>query len=113
LIPSDLLLGIDEKSSWDRSQSRLPSLTGTHHHASMKLTLSTLAPGFAAFALELIDRPFDHRPIRKKGFDKPLHLLYDLEKGVPKPTEFFSCCLALYAHCYNNIQILMQNSRKK
>jgi hypothetical protein len=79
----------------------------------MKLTLSTLAPGFAAFALELIDRPFEHRPIRKERFHQPLHLVDELKKGLPKPTEFLSGCLTLYAHKYNSIQILKQNTRKK
>jgi len=113
LIPSDPLLGIDEKSSWDRSQSRLASLTGTDHHASVKLPLSTLTPWLPTFSLQFIDRALKDGPIRKKRLNKPLHLLYEQKQGVPEPAEFFSCRLSLYAHLFISIQFLIKNSRKK
>src|SRR5512137_2283560 len=84
LIPSYPLLGIHKKPSWNCSQSRLASLTGTDHHASMKLPLGTFTPWLSAFALQFIDRPFDHRPIGEEGFHQRPHLLQELNQGVTK-----------------------------
>jgi len=133
LIPFDPLLGIHKKPSWNCSQSRLASLTGTDHHASVKLSLGTFTPWLSAFALQFIDRPFDDRPIGKEGLNKPSHLIEELNQGAAKTREFsfccflieelnqgaaktreFSfCCFSLYAHIYISIQIITQKSRKK
>jgi hypothetical protein len=79
----------------------------------VKLPLCTFTPWLTTLSLELIDSPLKDRPIRKEGFQKPLHLVKELKEGLPKPAEFFSCCPALYAHIYNSIQIMKQKARKK
>ena len=113
LVPSDLLLGLYEEPGWNRSQLRFAFLTGTDNHAGVKLTLSALAAGLSTFSLELIDAAFQYRPIREEGVDKPLHLVYELKKGLSKATEFFSCGVILNAHYYYRIQILGQKVNKK
>jgi hypothetical protein len=79
----------------------------------MKLPLSTLTPWLSAFALQLIDRAFDHRPIGEEGFNKPPHLVEELNQGVAKAAEFLLCGFALYAHNDSSIQIRTKKSRKK
>jgi hypothetical protein len=64
----------------------------------MELTLSTFTPRLSTSALQFIDRPFDHRPIGKEGFDQPLRLVGQMKKGLPKPTELLSVCFLLHAH---------------
>jgi hypothetical protein len=64
----------------------------------MELPPSTFTARLSTSALQLIDRPFDHRPIRKERFDKSLDLTGQMKKGLPKPTEFLSVRLFLYAH---------------
>lgn len=113
LVPSDLLLGLYEKSWWDRSQLRFAFLTGTDNHAGVELALSALAPWLSTFSLELIDGALQYRPIRKEGADKPFHLVYELKKGLSKATEIFFCRVILYAHYYYHIQILRQKVKKK
>jgi hypothetical protein len=98
LVPSDLLLGLYQKPWWDRSQLRFAFLTGTDNHAGVELTLSALAAWLSTFSPKLIDAAFQYRPIRKERVDKPLHLVYELKKGLSKATEFFFCGVRLYAH---------------
>jgi hypothetical protein len=64
----------------------------------MKLPTSAFTPGLSTSALQLIDRPFDHWPVRKKGFDEPLDLVGQTKKGLSKSTELLSVCFILYAH---------------
>jgi hypothetical protein len=56
----------------------------------MELPPSTSTPWFSASTFQLIDRPFDHRPIRKERFDKPFYLVAKMKKGLPKPAESLS-----------------------
>jgi hypothetical protein len=79
----------------------------------MQLTLGTLAPGFAALALELIDRPFDHRLIGKKGFDELSNFSCKTNQRLTETTELFSIPFCLYAHNNMSIQIRIKKSRKK
>jgi len=64
----------------------------------MKLPTSTPTPRLSTSALQFIDRPFDHRPIGKEGFDEPLDLVGQMKKGLPKPTELLLVSFMLYAH---------------
>jgi len=79
-------------------QSSLASLTGADHHARMQLPPSTLTARLSTSALQLIDRPFDHRSIGEERLDNPLDLASQLGKRLPKLTEFLSVLLILYAH---------------
>jgi len=56
----------------------------------MELPPSTSTPWFSASTFQLIDRPFDHRPIRKERFDEPFYLVAKMKKGLPKPAESLS-----------------------
>jgi hypothetical protein len=64
----------------------------------MELPPSTFTDWLSTSAFQLIDRPFDHRPIRKERFDKSLDLVGQMKKSLPKLTESFSLCFLLYAH---------------
>jgi hypothetical protein len=64
----------------------------------MEFPPSTFTSRLSTSALQLIDRPFDHRPIGKERFDKSPDLVGQMKKTLPKLTEFFSIPLALYAH---------------
>jgi hypothetical protein len=64
----------------------------------MELPPSTFTSRLSTPALQLIDRPFDHRPIGKKRFDKPPDLVGQMKKTLPKLTESLSIPLILYAH---------------
>jgi hypothetical protein len=105
LIAFHPLLGIHKKPSWNGSQSRLASFTGTDHHASVKLPLRTFTPWLSTFALQLINGAFDHRPIGEEGFYKRSHFVQELNQGVAKAAEFFSGGFILYSHNVNSIQI--------
>jgi len=113
LIAPDPLLGLDQKSPWDRSQFCLTLFTGTDHHAGVKLTLGTLTARLAAFSFEFIDGAFNDGAIGKEGLDKPLHLVYELKKGLAQPTEVFFGAFSLYAHSYNHIQYTHPKCKKK
>lgn len=79
----------------------------------MKLPLGTFTPRLSAFALQLIDGAFDHRPIGKEGLHKPSHLIEELKEGVAKAAESLSGGFGLYAHNANSIQLRTKKSRKK
>jgi hypothetical protein len=64
----------------------------------MQLPPSTFTSRLSTSALQLIDRPFDHRPIKKEWFDKPPDLVGQMKKTLPKLTEFRSIPFILYAH---------------
>lgn len=113
LVPPDLLLGLYQKPGWNRSQLRFSILTGTDNHAGVELTLSALATRLSTFSLQLIDAAFQYRLIGKEGADKPLHLVYELKKGLSKATEFFFCEIILYAYHFYRIQLLEQKVKKK
>ena len=97
----------------DDAQPRFSLLAGADNHAAMELALSALASWLSTFALELIDRSFDHRLMRKKGPDKLPDLIGELNKGLSESTEFLSVCSVLYAHKYISIQIMVYNASKK
>jgi len=98
LIASHLPLNLNEKSIGDDLQSRLPSFAGADHHAPMQIPPRAFTPRLSTLSLELIDRPFDYRPIGEQRFNEPLDLARQMKKGLPKPTEFLSVCFLLYAH---------------
>jgi len=56
----------------------------------MKLTLGAFASGLSTSALHLVDRPFDHRPIGKEGFNEPFDFVAEMKQALPKPTESLS-----------------------
>jgi len=56
----------------------------------MEFPPSTSTPWFSASTFQLIDCPFDHRPIGKERFDEPLDLVAKIKKALPKPTESLS-----------------------
>jgi len=64
----------------------------------MELPPSTFTSRLSTSALQLIDRPFDHRPIRKKRFHQAPDLVGQMKKTLPKLTEFLSIPFTLYAH---------------
>lgn len=98
LIASDPLLGLNQKSPWNRSQLCLALFTGTDNHASVKLASGTLTARLAAFSFEFIDGSFNYGLIRKEGLDKSLHLVKEVPQGLPESTEFFFGAFCLYAH---------------
>ena len=71
----------------------------------MEFALGTLTSGLSTFAFQFIDRSFDHWFLGKKGINKLTELISKIAKGLPKLTEVFSFCFALYAHYYKSIQI--------
>jgi hypothetical protein len=64
----------------------------------MEFPPSTFTSRLSTFALQLIDRPFDHRPIGKERFDKSPDLVGQMKKALPKLTESLSIPFILYAH---------------
>ena len=78
----------------------------------MELPPSTFTSRLSTFSLELIDRPFDHRPIGKERFDKPPDLVSQMKKGLPKLTEFFSILFCSVCPYFNSIQILKKLKKK-
>jgi hypothetical protein len=64
----------------------------------MELPPSTFTSRLSTFSLELIDRPFDHRPIGKERFHKSPDLVGQMKKSLAKLTEFLSIFFILYAH---------------
>jgi hypothetical protein len=64
----------------------------------MQLPPSTFTSRLSTSTLQLIDRPFDHRPIGKERFDKSPYLVGQMKKTLPKLTEFLSIPFILYAH---------------
>jgi hypothetical protein len=64
----------------------------------MQLPPSTFTARLSTPSLQLIDRPFDHRPIGKERFDQSLNLAGQMKESLPKLTEFLSVSFVLYAH---------------
>jgi len=64
----------------------------------MQLPPSTFTSRLSASALQLIDRPLDHRPVGKERFHKSPDLAGQMKKTSPKLTELFSIPSILYAH---------------
>jgi len=62
------------------AQLCLALLTSADNHAGMELALSAFASWLPAFAPDLIDRSFNHRPMRKKGRDKLPDLMGELKE---------------------------------
>ena len=52
----------------------------------MELPPSTFTSRLSTSALQLIQRPFDHRPIRKEWFDQSPDLVGQMKKALPKLT---------------------------
>jgi len=87
---------VNEKSMGDDAQCRLSLLAGADNHAAMELPLSGFASWLSTFALELIDRSFDHRLMGKEGLYKLPDLIAESNKALPKATELVSVYLTLY-----------------
>lgn len=113
LIMPHLTLYLTERSVRDNTQPRPAFLAGTDNHAAMELALSASASRLSTFALEIIDRSFDHKLIGEEGLDKLPDLVGESNKRLPKSTEFLPVCLILYAHYYISIQIIMQIASEK
>jgi hypothetical protein len=64
----------------------------------MEFPPGTFTARLSTSALQLIDRPFDHRSIGKERLDKTLDLAGQVKKSLPKLTEFLSISFLLYAH---------------
>jgi hypothetical protein len=79
----------------------------------MELPPGALATRLATPALQLIDRPLDHRPVGKAGFDESPDLAGKAKQPLAKLTELFSLFLLLYAHILYSIQIFEKKSREK
>jgi hypothetical protein len=64
----------------------------------MQLPPSTFTSRLSTSALQLIDRPLDHRSVGEERFHKSPDLAGQMKKTLPKLTEFFSISFILYAH---------------
>jgi hypothetical protein len=64
----------------------------------MELPLSTFTSRLSTPALQLIGRPFNHRPIGEERLDDPLDLLSQTKKTLSKPTDLLPVSFLLYAH---------------
>jgi hypothetical protein len=113
LVASHLVLDLDKKTAGDDLLAGLAFFTGTDHHARMELPPGALAARLATPALQFIDRPLDHRLIRKERFDEAPDLAGKAKKGLAKLTELFSIFSLLYAHIQYSIQMYGKKSRKK
>jgi hypothetical protein len=78
----------------------------------MELPPSTFTPRLSTSALQLIDRPFDHRLIGKERFDQGPDLPGQTEKSLPKPTEFFPVSFTLYVHSLIAYRLLKKSQGK-
>jgi hypothetical protein len=64
----------------------------------MELPPSTFTSRLSTLTLQLIDRPFDHRPIGKERLDDLPDLPSQMKKALPKPTDCLPISFFLYAH---------------
>ena len=78
----------------------------------MELPLSAFTPGFSTLRLQFIDRSFDYRFVRKKGFNNLPDLGGESRKGLPELAEFFLIPGCLDAHSYISKEILPKKARK-
>jgi hypothetical protein len=108
-----LRLHLNEKAARNCAQSSFALLACAQNHAMMEAALSAFTPRFSTFRLQFIDRSFDYRLVRKKGFNNMTDLVSESRKELPKPAEFFLIPGCLYAHIYISANILHKKARKK
>jgi hypothetical protein len=64
----------------------------------MELPPSTFTSRLSTLPLQLIDRPFDPRPIGEERLDDLPDLPSQMKKALSKPTDLLWVSLLLYAH---------------